>query len=363
MSNTMIKKIYPPYYSDISITDKCNLSCIYCYANASQAKCQHMELKLFKKITKELENAGVNYIRIAGGEPLMHPQFTEILSYCKDLHLLKSLSTNATLLNEEVASKIKQSEINWVVVSLDGPNPDINDCTRGKFNDVIKGINYLLANNINTKLATVITSKNYLYYKEMIYFAKKMGLSSIGFILFSEIGRGQANYEKLKLSKKQLGEFIVGINEYKQNNKDEMKVNVVFPHESVIPWELSGFLEWNDIKNNWVKGEVSKFQRKVSCMAGIGTCAISAEGNLFGCEQMMGFQELCAGNLERNNFLKLWYNSEIFNKLRNASIADLDNKCKNCGYLGCGGGCRAIAFEHTNNILGMDPSCKILEEI
>lgn len=60
------KKYTAPFYVDISITNSCNLKCVYCYAEANENKHTNMEVQLFSKIIKELEANGVHYVRIAG---------------------------------------------------------------------------------------------------------------------------------------------------------------------------------------------------------------------------------------------------------------------------------------------------------
>lgn len=347
-----------PFYIDISLTDRCNLKCRYCYAEADDRKVDFLSVELFQKLMREFEDLGVHYIRLAGGEPLLHPEFRKIIDIAGKSKLLTSISTNATMVTKSMAKAIKTAGIDWVVVSLDGADEKSNNKTRGKFKEAEMGIKNLLDAGNVVKIATVVTSYNYKNYRELIEYAEKYKVDSIGFILFSTVGRGYNN-DKLKMNKNELEEFIRGINQYKKHEKYQKFLNVVFPHESNVPWELNAFLSDEDIKKIWKKVTNSS-KRDISCMAGISTAAISAKGELYGCEQMMGFEELKAGILNGENFAALWSENGIFNKLRKLQIKSIDPKCQDCNFQGCGGGCRAIAYAESGKLNGMDPSCEIV---
>lgn len=357
---TVCRFMSAPLYADISVTDRCNLSCAYCYANATIQNSSNMDVALFEKISAELEMCGVHYLRIAGGEPLMHPKISDILNIAGQRKLLTSMSTNATLIDAAMADLIHRSGINWVVVSLDGADEKVNNLTRGCYDQVISGIEYLIRANVHTKIAAVITSANYMHYKEIIKLAENLHVASVGFLMLSSVGRAMDHISELQMNALHLKEFILGINEYKEKNKNGIQVNVVFPHESDIPWQLSAYLSDDAISRNWLSVTHQKVERFVGCMAGVSTCAITSEGRLFGCEQMFEFDELCAGSLATDAFQKLWSDSPIFHQLRNIQIDDLDERCMHCIYKRCGGGCRAAAFSQTGKINGFDNSCMIL---
>ncbi|MCM1104641.1 MAG: radical SAM protein [Clostridium sp.] len=354
-----------PLYADISITDRCNLACMYCYANASIQNADYMDVQLFNKVSMELEACGVSYMRIAGGEPLMHPKISDILNIAGKCKMLTSMSTNATLVDMSIAKMIHNSGLNWIVVSLDGADKNINNLTRDGYHHVIHGIECLIKTGIRTKLATVVSSANYLHFGEIIRLAEDMHIASIGFLLFSAVGRACKNIAKLQMNFSQLREFIIGINEYKAKNKNGIKINIVFPHESIIPWQLSAFLTDKEISQNWIStsvAEAGQFKRSIGCMAGFSTCAITPDGRLFGCEQMTNFDELCAGYLKTESFLRAWNQSSVFHRLRSTQITNLDERCIHCTHVGCGGGCRAIAYSQTHHINGFDDSCTILNQ-
>ncbi len=353
------KKYTAPFYVDISITNSCNLKCVYCYAEANENKHTNMEVQLFSKIIKELEANGVHYVRIAGGEPLIHPQIQDILDVCGEVQMLKSMSANATLLSSRLASKIVEAKIDWVVVSLDGADATTHDVTRGKFLDTVRGINLLQEAGIRMKIACVVNSNNYKHIEKLVEFAKQNGIYSVGFILQSDVGRAHNCVNNFHMISIQMKEFIEKVTLLKEKSKS-VKVNVVFPYESSMPWEIKAYLNDQVIDKIWREYVPYSQDREISCMAGITTCAISAEGELFGCEQMLGFPELSAGSLKDNSFKKLWDEFTCLKVLRDAQPEMLPLECQRCDIGFCGGGCRAIAYANTKNLLGADGRCTIV---
>jgi len=65
------------------ITRGCNLRCRHCYIGARfQAGAQHqpcMDVDLFRDVIRQAKRLGVSYVKLGGGEPLMHPRIGEIL--------------------------------------------------------------------------------------------------------------------------------------------------------------------------------------------------------------------------------------------------------------------------------------------
>lgn len=87
------------------------------------------------------------------------------------------------------------------------------------------------------------------------------------------------------------------------------------------------------------------------CLAGIGVCFISNEGEVQPC----GYLPLSAGNVTSTHFSEIWENSELFTRLRDFNA--LTGKCGDCEYKAVCGGCRARAFYETGDFLTPEPYC------
>lgn len=133
-------------YLRISITDRCNLRCVYCMPKEGVSFIGHEDILRYEEILRIAEVAvktGVIKIRVTGGEPLVRRGVIDFLSSLKKVEGLRdvSLTTNGILL-EDYAEEIFDAGIKRINVSLDTLSPDkYRDITRGgDISRVIRGI-------------------------------------------------------------------------------------------------------------------------------------------------------------------------------------------------------------------------------
>ncbi len=133
-------------YLRISVTDRCNLRCIYCMPEDGIQLLKHSDILSFDEITdftRVAVNNGVTKVRLTGGEPLVRKGITALVRMISDISgiLDLSLTTNGTLLSQ-FAGELKASGLHRVNVSLDTIDPEkFKEITRGgNIEDVFKGI-------------------------------------------------------------------------------------------------------------------------------------------------------------------------------------------------------------------------------
>ena len=111
------------HYLRISVTDRCNLRCVYCMPEDGVKLINHSDILSFEEIynfTKVAVKYGINKVRITGGEPLVRKNIAELvkmLSQIKEINDL-SLTTNGTLL-KEYAKPLADAGLKRVNISLD----------------------------------------------------------------------------------------------------------------------------------------------------------------------------------------------------------------------------------------------------
>lgn len=133
-------------YLRISVTDRCNLRCIYCMPPEGVPQMPHSEILSYEEIRTIVQAAaelGINRIRFTGGEPLVRaelPKLIKMLSQIEGIEEL-SLTTNGTVL-KKYALELKQAGLSRVNVSLDTLKPDkFRYITRlGELKTVLEGI-------------------------------------------------------------------------------------------------------------------------------------------------------------------------------------------------------------------------------
>jgi len=167
-------------YLRISVTDRCNLRCLYCMPPEGVPRMPHSEILSYEEIRTIAQAAaelGMNRIRLTGGEPLVRaelPKLARMLSQMQGIEEL-SLTTNGTFL-KKYALELKQAGLARVNVSLDTLKADkFRYITRlGELKDVLEGIEAtrdagLHPVKINTVVMRGINDDEVLDFAKMTY--------------------------------------------------------------------------------------------------------------------------------------------------------------------------------------------------
>lgn len=148
-------------YVRLSVTDRCDLRCVYCMSEDMQfiPRKQLLTLEEIIRIGRAFVSLGVNKIRISGGEPLTRKNILSVFENLGQLENLElTLTTNATLL-EKFAQPLKNAGVNRINISLDTIQSDrFTQITRtGKLEKTMAGIDEALRVGFdNIKINTVI---------------------------------------------------------------------------------------------------------------------------------------------------------------------------------------------------------------
>lgn len=133
-------------YLRISITDKCNLRCMYCMLPQGISSTSYDSILKYEEILKIVEvgiELGINKVRITGGEPLLRKGVIELIKELGRLPEIKdiSMTTNGVLL-PKYAFALKNAGLSRVNISLDSLNSDTYKRITGRdeFANAIEGI-------------------------------------------------------------------------------------------------------------------------------------------------------------------------------------------------------------------------------
>ena len=147
-------------YLRISLTDACNLRCLYCMPNEQVAvtpSSKLMQADELLGIAKVFVKLGIDKIRLTGGEPLVRKDAKQIIQLLSGLPVELSISTNAVLVDEYI-NTLKEANITTVNVSLDTLNADefFAITKRGDFKKIVSNIYLLLSHNFRVKVNMVV---------------------------------------------------------------------------------------------------------------------------------------------------------------------------------------------------------------
>lgn len=327
------------------VTLACNLRCIHCHAASGKPSPDELTTEEGYKLLEEIVRVEeFRMLVITGGEPLVRRDIFDLLQYGKKLGLNYVMATNATLITEETAYKLRDSNVKGVAVSIDSYRSEVHNFIRRN----PRALELALRGIENAKRAGLVVQVNFTamgYNIEdlegTIDFADSIGADIMLVYQLVPVGRGReikdATLHKQKM--KELSDKLI---------KKQREVRTI-----IEPVAMPQF--WTYLVKNNGKDEPDFFSRTFfhGCTAGRGLVYIKANGDVWPCP----FVAVSAGNVREKPFDEIWRNSEVFQKLRNRD--NLKGKCGTCKFREMCGGCRGRAFALTGDYLAEDPYCFI----
>lgn len=128
----------------IELTNRCNVSCVFCHRNDFDMKLGDMTEELFKKIIDEMsEHLPIGMVPFFRGESMLHPKFIEFIHYAKERGIKPiQFASNGLLLTEEMSRLILDAEIDFISFSLDTLDSELYKKTR-VYGNLEKSMNHI----------------------------------------------------------------------------------------------------------------------------------------------------------------------------------------------------------------------------
>jgi len=169
----------PINYLRISVTDRCNLRCVYCMPVDGIREVSHRDILSYEEIHTVVRAAsalGINKVRLTGGEPLVRLGISKLVEMLSGIEAIDdiSLTTNGTLLGR-YAAELKRSGLKRVNISLDTLKPErFKTITRSdaSLNDVLEGIEAARSEGLNPVKINVVVMAG-INDDEVLDFARK----------------------------------------------------------------------------------------------------------------------------------------------------------------------------------------------
>jgi len=131
-----------PFFTNFQITRKCNLNCMHCGFDAGKERIKELTFDEIVEIINELYYLNCKKIQITGGEPLLRNDVFDIIDYTSSLGIDTQILSNGFYITEEVVTKLKNSGLSGVGISLDGLKKSHDTFRRykGAFEKVINAL-------------------------------------------------------------------------------------------------------------------------------------------------------------------------------------------------------------------------------
>ena len=156
-----------PVNGSIELLPLCNMNCDMCYVRLTKEQMDSQgRLRTadeWIEIAKQMQEAGVLFLLLTGGEPFLYPEFKKVYLELQNMGFILTINTNATLIDEEWAVFLSQHKPRRINVTLYGADEETytNLCHYpGGYKKAINGIKLLKKYEIDVKVGGSLTREN-----------------------------------------------------------------------------------------------------------------------------------------------------------------------------------------------------------
>ena len=283
-------------------TAGCNLACIHCrrVTVADQLLPQDLTTaEAFSLIEQVAEFARPIFV-LSGGEPLFRPDIFDIARHAADSGLIVALATNGTLIDADVARRIRESGIRRVSVSFDGADAATHDIFRGAgaFDRALAGIERLRAAGVPYQINATVARHNVVQMPETLEMAQRLGAQALHLFLLVPVGCGAEIAEDQQITPDEYEAVLNWMYDAEMAGSIELKATCA-PHYFRIVRQRQAEERRQGIvrerpashhRQQAAGGHQGNDQARQAmnamtrgCLAGAGVCFVSHRGEVFPC--------------------------------------------------------------------------------
>ena len=320
------------------LTEGCNLACRHCWIAPKfdpNARYPMLDVALFETALREAKPLGLSGVKLTGGEPTMHPQFTTILDIIRREELRLTLETNGLLMTPALASEIARHRIPFVSTSLDGVDAATHEWVRGvagAFDATTRAVRILADAGLRPQIIFSLMKQNAAQVEAIVRLAEQLGAASVKFNVIQPTARGEKLHDAdATLS---IGELIATGQRVEREIAPTTKLRLYFDYPAAFR-ALSRIASGDGCGVCGIKGILGVLATGEYALCGIG-------------EQV---SELIFGRVGQDRLEEVWSNNPTLNAIRNDIPARLTGVCGRCLMKGrCLGSCVAQNYYRSDNL-------------
>lgn len=315
-----------PITALVELTHACNVDCEHCYLDLRpDKKIGALGTEEWKRVFRELKEAGCLFLTLSGGEVLVRKDWFELASYARSLGFALRFYTNGTLIDDEAADRIASLSPLGVEISVLGGIAATHDAVvrrRGAFEKTLAGVRRLRERSVSTLLKCVVMDRNAHELTTLERIGRELGCDV---------------YFDLEISPK--------------NNGSREPLERTAPSDALV--EAARHVLGAAFDANVPMASIPRAERLQSspCGAGRRTCHIGPTGTVHPCTQWV----TPIGHLRERSFAELWGNSEELARIRTTNIEDL-GACAQCELLDLCSPCMALSLLERGAFGGPSPT-------
>ncbi|MBM4429900.1 MAG: SynChlorMet cassette radical SAM/SPASM protein ScmE [Chloroflexi bacterium] len=342
----MVKVIPSPRSLDLEITSRCNARCRYCYyLNNEGVAYEDLPTQRWLDLFEEAGRAKVMNLCLAGGEPLIRPDFWELIDGIVRNRMRFQILTNGFFVTRELARRLKETRrLSSIQVSLDGSRPEPHEAMRGKgsWEPAVNAIKILHAEGLPTTVRVTIHGQNVDDLPNVArLLLEEIGLPSFSTNAISSLGTHAKYGEEAFLTPARRLQAMKVMAELDARYPGRLQAAA----GPLAEWK--GFHEMEEARRSGTP--IPGRGKLVGCGCIFERMAIRADGAYVPCVML---PQYVMGHIGKDPLVEVWQNSPLFNRVRERIHISLDSfdQCQGCEYTeSCTGNCAGNALSMTGD--------------
>lgn len=288
----------------IEILQRCPNRCIYCSSHSNPQATHLIPFEIIKNIIDDAKSLGCKTVCLSGGEPFLHPQILDIISYIAKQQLICYVYTSGIYMKDEVYSSLPNEYIeairgmvDKVIFNVEADSSTLYDQIMGTdvggFDMMKKSINDCVSSGLVVETHVVPMQVNFKHLKSIFEMCYQLGVSKVSILRLVLQGRALVNLSLVKLTGEDSREVTKLIKALKEAYKGKVRIG--------LPYSDSNC--------------------RIYCKAASDKINVRYDGNVYPCEvfkdDLLNAKLGCEpDNVWKDSFYDLYQNSPYLNVVR-----------------------------------------------
>ncbi|MEO8617420.1 MAG: radical SAM protein [Luteolibacter sp.] len=357
-----------------NITRTCNLRCVHCYSDSNAMQYPgELNWDQMQDVVEDLAAYQIPALLLSGGEPLIHPRFANLVKMASAEGLKLTISTNGTLITPEKAVMLKEANVAYVGISLDGIGKIHDEFRRkeGAFDGAVRGFKNCRDVGQKTGLRLTLTRHNVENIDRILDFIEDHEIQRVCFYHLVPAGRGsELQVLDAGAARGAIDTLISRVESWHKQGIDRELLTVTQPADGaylLVRMENESHPNLDEARRllSWNGGGANS--------SGRGIANIDTQGNV---HPDQFWQDMQLGNVKQTPFSQIWEGGHapsagMLESIRSIGLLSqqerqtrMSGPCADCKWFSiCGGGFRTrAAFCNDGDLWGSDPGCYLREE-
>ena len=288
----------------IEILQRCPNRCIYCSSHSNPQATHIIPFEIIKNVIDDAKSLGCKTVCLSGGEPFLHPQILDIISYIAKQQLICYVYTSGIYMKDEVYSSLPNEYIeairgmvDKVIFNVEADSSALYDQIMGTdvdgFDMMKKSINDCVSSGLVVETHVVPMQVNFKHLKSIFEMCYQLGVSKVSILRLVLQGRALENLSLVKLTGEDSREVTKLIKALKEAYKGKVRIG--------LPYSDSNC--------------------RIYCKAASDKINVRYDGNVYPCEvfkdDLLNAKLGCKpDNVWKDSFYDLYQNSPYLNVVR-----------------------------------------------